>query len=61
MGTEVLTNARQDKRTTLNPDHLCDKCGKPAMTKEDDRLRCPSCWLKEQGQRIGKGKGDRSD
>jgi hypothetical protein len=22
------------------------------MTKEGDRLRCPSCWLREQAQKI---------
>ena len=56
MGTEVLTNARQDKRTTLNSDYRCDNCGEPAMTREQGhgkvKLRCPSCWLKEQAEKI---------
>ena len=30
----------------------CDNCGEPAMIKEYGMLRCPSCWLREQGQQI---------
>ena len=49
MGTEILTN---DKPTTLSREYVCDNCGKPAMTIEKGMLRCPSCWLREQGQEI---------
>ena len=53
MGTEVLTNDKRcDKPTTLSREHACDNCGEPAMTKEQGMLRCPSCWLQEQGQKI---------
>ena len=52
MATKILNAARKTKRTTLSPDYACDVCGQPAMTKEDDRLRCPVCWLREKGQRI---------
>tara|TARA_R100001509_G_C4730369_1_gene169654 strand:+ start:217 stop:411 length:195 start_codon:yes stop_codon:yes gene_type:complete len=54
VGAKILTlrQNKHAKRTTLNPDYRCDECGEPAMTQEEDRLRCPSCWLKEQGQRI---------
>jgi len=57
VGTKVLTNDKRqtltnDKRTTLSREHVCDNCGEPAMTREDDRLRCPSCWLREKGQQI---------
>jgi len=58
VGTNILTNDKRktpktnDKRTTLDPGCLCGVCGAPAMTKEGDRLRCPSCWLKEQAGKI---------
>ena len=60
MATKILTtkeykslqNKYADKPTTLSREHVCDNCGEPAMTKEGDRLRCPSCWLREQGQKI---------
>ena len=58
MGAKVLrlNNVSQNivskKRTTLSADYPCDKCGEPAMTSEGDRLRCPSCWLKEQANKI---------
>ena len=45
----TLTN---DKPTTLSREHVCDNCGEPAMTKDSGQLRCPSCWLREQGQKI---------
>jgi len=51
MGADVLT-LTNDKRTTLSPDYPCNLCGQPAMTKEGDWLLCPSCWLKEQGNKI---------
>ena len=50
---QTLTNdKRHDKPTTLSREHVCDNCGEPAMTREGDRLRCPSCWLREQGRKI---------
>ena len=49
MATKILTN---DKRTTLSREYVCDNCDEPAMIKEGDRLRCPSCWLREQGRKI---------
>lgn len=49
MDSKVLTN---DKSTTLNKNFLCGVCGEPAMTEENRKLRCPSCWLKEKGQKI---------
>lgn len=49
---QTLTKYRRDKPTTLSREHPCNLCGEPAMTKEGDRLRCPSCWLKEQGNKI---------
>lgn len=49
---QTLTKSRRDKPTTLSREHPCNLCGEPAMTKEGDRLRCPSCWLKEQGNKI---------
>ena len=60
MATQILTNdkrqtltkARRDKPTTLSREHVCDNCGEPAMTREGDHLRCPSCWLREQGRKI---------
>ena len=56
MATQVLTNDKRNNaktnRTTLSREYVCDNCGEPAMTKEDDRLRCPSCWLREKGQQI---------
>ena len=58
MGAKILrlNNVSQNivskKRTTLSADYPCDKCGEPAMTQEGDRLRCPSCWLKEQANKI---------
>tara|TARA_R100000329_G_C7438094_1_gene154021 strand:+ start:149 stop:355 length:207 start_codon:yes stop_codon:yes gene_type:complete len=58
MGAKILrlNNVSQNivskKPTTLSADYPCDVCGQPAMTKEDDRLRCPSCWLREKGQQI---------
>ena len=57
MGTKILTNDKRctltnDKPTTLSPDYPCGVCGKPAMTKDGGQLRCPSCWLQEQGQKI---------
>jgi len=58
MGAKILRldnvsrNIVSKKRTTLSVDYPCDVCGEPAMTKEDDRLRCPSCWLREKGQQI---------
>jgi len=45
-------DTKKASRTTLSRDYACDVCGQPAMTKEDDRLRCPSCWLREKGQQI---------
>ena len=48
----VSRNIVSKRLTTLSADYLCDVCGEPAMTREDDRLRCPSCWLREQGQQI---------
>jgi len=50
--TGKRTDAKKANRTTLSRDYLCDNCGEPAMTKEGDRLRCPSCWLKEQAGKI---------
>ena len=54
MDSKVLTRQANHtgKRTTLSPDHACDVCGEPAMTKEGDRLRCPSCWLKEKTKLV---------
>ena len=54
MATKILTrqNSDTDKRTTLSPDYPCGVCGEPAMTKEEDRLRCPSCWLKEKTKLV---------
>tara|TARA_A100001515_G_scaffold141098_1_gene137603 strand:+ start:282 stop:491 length:210 start_codon:yes stop_codon:yes gene_type:complete len=59
MGAKILSwqtgkriDAKKASRTTLSREYVCDNCGEPAMTKEDDRLRCPSCWLREQGQKI---------
>jgi DNA-directed RNA polymerase subunit RPC12/RpoP len=56
VGTKILTHAKRmtpnAKRTTLSKDYKCDNCGQPAMTKEDDRLRCPTCWLREKGKQI---------
>ena len=57
MGTKILTSDNRctltnDKPTTLSPDYPCGVCGKPAMTKDGGQLRCPSCWLQEQGQKI---------
>jgi rubrerythrin len=65
MGTEILTNDKRrtltndkrrtltnDKRTTLSREYPCDVCGEPAMTKDGGQLRCPSCWLREQGEKI---------
>jgi len=57
MGAKVLTltktrRQKPDKPTTLSREYPCDLCGEPAMTKEGDRLRCPSCWLKEQANKI---------
>lgn len=58
MAAKILTR-QTDKRndaktnhTTLPPDYPCDVCGQPAMTKEGNRLRCPTCWLREQGRKI---------
>ena len=48
----VSLNIVSKKPTTLSADYPCDKCGEPAMTREGDRLRCPSCWLKEQAGKI---------
>ena len=59
MGAKILSwqtgkriDAKKASRTTLSREYVCDNCGEPAMTKEDDRLRCPSCWLREHGQKI---------
>lgn len=59
MASEILTrqggkrtDAKKANRTTLSPVYVCDVCGKPAMTREGDELRCPSCWLREQGRKI---------
>tara|TARA_R100001440_G_scaffold9756_3_gene18130 strand:- start:808 stop:1014 length:207 start_codon:yes stop_codon:yes gene_type:complete len=58
MGAKILEpdivslNIVSGKRTTLSAEYTCDVCGQPAMTKEDDRLRCSSCWLREKGQQI---------
>lgn len=61
MATKILTNDKRrtlanDKRTTLSSVYVCDVCGEPAMTREQGRgrvrLRCPSCWLREQGRKI---------
>jgi len=58
MGTKILgsnivsLNIVSKKPTTLSADYPCDKCGEPAMTNEGDQLRCPACWLREQGQQI---------
>jgi len=58
VGAKILTqtNAKRltpnDKRTTLDPGYPCGVCGAPAMAKEGDRLRCPSCWLKDQADKI---------
>ena len=53
MGTKILaSNNVSKKRTTLSADYPCDKCGEPAMAKEGDGLRCPSCWLQEKGRQI---------
>ena len=53
LGTNIVSpNIVSKKPTTLSADYTCDVCGQPAMTKEDDRLRCPSCWLREKGQGI---------
>jgi rubrerythrin len=49
---QTLTKFGRDKPTTLSREYPCGVCGEPAMTKEGDRLRCPSCWLREQGQQI---------
>ena len=43
-----------DKCATLSREYVCDNCGGPAMTREGDRLRCPSCWLREQGEKISR-------
>ena len=54
--SQTLTNDKHcdtmTNRTTLNPDYRCDNCGEPAMTKDGGQLRCPSCWLREQGEKI---------
>ena len=57
MGAKILTSDKRctltnDKPTTLSPDYPCGVCGEPAMTKDGGQLRCPSCWLQEQGQKI---------
>jgi uncharacterized Zn finger protein (UPF0148 family) len=57
VGTKILTNDKRrtltnDKPTTLSREHVCDNCGEPAMTKDGGQLRCPSCWLREQGHKI---------
>ena len=59
MGAKILSwqtgkriDAKEANRTTLSPDYPCDVCGEPAMTKDGGQLRCPSCWLREQGQKI---------
>ena len=59
MGAKILSwqtgkriDTKKANRTTLSREYVCDNCGQPAMTQEDDRLRCPSCWLREQGQKI---------
>ena len=59
MATKILTrqigkrtDAKKANRTTLSREYVCDNCGEPAMTREGDRLRCPSCWLREQGRKI---------
>jgi rubrerythrin len=59
MATKILTrqigkrtDAKKANRTTLSRAYVCDNCGEPAMTREGDRLRCPSCWLREQGRKI---------
>ena len=57
---DKLTNLRtlindadtKTNRTTLNPNHPCDKCGEPAMVSEGGGLRCPRCWLAEKGKQI---------
>jgi len=48
----VSRNIVSPKRTTLNPNHPCDKCGEPAMVAEGGGLRCPRCWLTEKGKQI---------
>ena len=57
MATKILTNDKRrtltnDKRTTLLREYVCDNCGEPAMTDEGGALRCPSCWLKQQGSKL---------
>jgi len=59
MGAKILSwqtdkriDTKKASRTTLSREYVCDNCGEPAMTREGDRLRCPSCWLREQGQKI---------
>lgn len=59
MASEILTrqggkrtDAKKANHTTLSPVYVCDVCGEPAMTREGDRLSCPSCWLREQGRKI---------
>jgi len=53
LGSNIVSlNIVSKKRRTLSADYPCDVCGQPVMTKEDDRLRCPSCWLRERGQQI---------
>ena len=41
-----------DKRTTLNPNFKCIKCGEPAAVYVDRWLYCPACYLKKQGAKI---------
>jgi formylmethanofuran dehydrogenase subunit E len=59
MGAKILSwqtgkriDAKKTNRTTLSREYVCDNCGELAMTQEDDRLRCPSCWLRDQGRKI---------
>ncbi len=53
LGPDIVSlNIVSGKRTTLSADNPCDVCGQPAMTQKGDRLRCPSCWLREQGRKI---------
>ena len=41
------------RKTTLNPDHPCDDCGKPAMVGEMDKFfSCPECYIERLRDKL---------